>query len=659
MAVSNSKDNLFWYSEEFIEVRKDVLVEDKTPLIIRDWDEVVLWANLFNTTKKTIWFKVKFESDELWITGGEREVVIDWWDNEFVTWKVINNKWKQKVNYKITILWDSVDHSDKLEWSIEVKESPVLIQNNLNNGSVAKWEKKTFSLKVPENTDIEKSKYELYISNNPLSGIEKIIYSLLKYPYGCIEQSVSSTLPNAILLNFIDLLEWVDISKAEAEKNLEAWIERIKSMQTDDGWFWYWQWDSESNLRITPFVLRSLIDMRKSGWLVSDKMIRDATTYLQTNYDKAESETNKAEIFWALSKAWANPTISIKREELDRHALIAYTYGLVLKNNDINNTIIDQNIETIKSKLLENTSSWYWNSLSDKAIFTSMLIDYNYDEWYIWALIKDLYNTDWSSYYYSTQTKNNSFSAFVKYIEKYWKDNNNDISISLNWKSKDFKILWVKNSYKSIVDLSEVLNGSDVNLEIENKTNPSIFVSAILKSYPQDKLKVKPYSNWVSIKREIYEVVDDTKLNNRCTWISWNYECNNSDWLKLHTSDVFEKWKTYKIKLTARFDDDKRRTNLTIEDYLPASFRILNSKFKTTSTSISQNTTTNWTWRRVENNPWVVMANAEHFWWKTAVYEYFVSADFEWSFTYPPATTYLMYDPQIRANTQFRNITVK
>ncbi|USN58660.1 MAG: hypothetical protein H6767_00650 [Candidatus Peribacteria bacterium] len=83
------------------------------------------------------------------------------------------------------------------------------------------------SLTVPVNTNTQKSTYELSVSNTPLSGIESIVSSLAQYPYGCIEQSVSSTLPNAILLHFSDILH-VDISKEIIEKNLKDGIERLR-----------------------------------------------------------------------------------------------------------------------------------------------------------------------------------------------------------------------------------------------------------------------------------------------------------------------------------------------------------------------------------------------------------------------------------------------
>ncbi|MBT3726324.1 hypothetical protein HOG21_01080 [bacterium] len=35
MVIANSKDNFFGYNEDYIEVRKQVLVEPRTPLIVR------------------------------------------------------------------------------------------------------------------------------------------------------------------------------------------------------------------------------------------------------------------------------------------------------------------------------------------------------------------------------------------------------------------------------------------------------------------------------------------------------------------------------------------------------------------------------------------------------------------------------------------------
>ena len=98
-----------------------------------------------------------------------------------------------------------------------------------------------------------------------------------------------------------------------------------------------------------------------------------------------------------------------------------------------------------------------------------------------------------------------------------------------------------------------------------------------------------------------------------------------------------------------------------MEDYIPAGFTILNSNFLTNEIATSQETTNenSWRWSHVEKNPDVVMAHSKNTWGTSARYEYFVRADFAGTFIYPPAVVYLMYQPDTRANTEFRRVIVK
>jgi uncharacterized protein YfaS (alpha-2-macroglobulin family) len=97
---------------------------------------------------------------------------------------------------------------------------------------------------------------------------------------------------------------------------------------------------------------------------------------------------------------------------------------------------------------------------------------------------------------------------------------------------------------------------------------------------------------------------------------------------------------------------------MTLEDYLPATFRVMNSKFRTNSIATNQNTTQGWYYNHVEVLPNLIMAYAENIWGNTAEYSYFVIPEFEGTFLYPPATAYL-YNPDIRAYGEFRTIDVK
>lgn len=663
MAVSNSKNNNFGYSENNIEVRKEVVLEDKTPQILRDGDKSIISANLFNNTDKTIDFKVDIKTIWVEVTDPERKITLKAKENKNISWRLIANNSVDEIVYTISALWDSAINSDKIENKIKIKKPPVLINQVLKSGIIESYGSLNLESLIWKNTDKNLSNVELVFSNSRLSWIEKIVSSLYIYPYGCIEQTTSSTIPNVIIKQFSNL--FTDLfDEDKVEKSIKSWVERIYSMQLSDWWFAYWQWNSSSDLYITPYVLRSLVYMKKSWIDIDEKVIEKATTYLEKNLEKASDNVQKSEIFWALKAAWKNPNLVMEPLKLDRHSLIAYTYWLVLSDKkDI--WLIKSNIELIKKKITEPDSNWYWDTTSDKAIFASMLLDLkdsNYDS-YIEDLIADLYLYDWSSYYYSTQSKNNAFIAFYKYLEKNKSNSKANFSFRL-WNfsdNKKYNLGWDNlNMIKLNYNLNNVSSWDNLSLSVWNNSENKIFVDFVLKEYPLDVTKIEPYSNGMTVRRDIYKVKDENLLL-KCANTYYYYEEN-----KVNCDLVFEKvngnnfelWKLYKTKITVNFSDDKSRRNLTIEDYLPWSFRVINSKFKTESSSVT-GSTRNWNWDYVENKPDVVMANASYVWWKNAEYEYFFRPEFAWTYTYPPVSAYLMYDPVIRANSKFSIIEVK
>jgi hypothetical protein len=54
-----------------------------------------------------------------------------------------------------------------------------------------------------------------------------------------------------------------------------------------------------------------------------------------------------------------------------------------------------------------------------------------------------------------------------------------------------------------------------------------MYVDLILKHYPEDKTKVKPYNNKMTVERKIYEVVSEAKLS----------ECSNTYYYKSNQTD--------------------------------------------------------------------------------------------------------------------------
>lgn len=688
IVVSNSKDNFFGASEEFIEVRKNVLVEPRTPLIIRDNDSLKVWANVFNNTEKALDFKVSFKSDFLEVATNEKIIKLDANKSQFVEFDIKNiSSWchselvSESLNcnipYTVSALWDSIENSDKYEATIELKQSPVLIQTTVKNWTVLEKSALDLEIPIPENIDLDKSKVEVVFSNNRLIWIEDIVKSLATYPYWCIEQTVSATLPNAILKKFSLIFKDLDLTWVDINKNINEWIDRVVSMQTVDWWFTYWPGGTSSDLHITPYVVRSLIDMKDAWVNLPAWVLENSIDYLEREKDNVKTSLEKAEIFWALAKAWRNTGISIDLADVNRHTLLAYTYWLVLSNKNsslINETLINENIWKLKL-LIDRDEEWYyyWNRIADKAIFASLLMDYNYDKEYIDEIIVELYDRDWSSYYYSTQEKNNAFMAFAKYLDMHWTRNKNNFWFMLgNIRNKDtFFYIWQTRPsiLKKEYSLRDVILNNDktIFLRVANTSGKDMYASLILKHYPKDIEEVKAYSAWVQVTKQVYEVVDNQKMD-QCEKAKNNYYNKGKDinslveceWVyKLKQDNIYSKWVTYKTLVSIKFPTSDVRRNVVLEDYIPAWFRVLNNKFQTNTISTQSNQEQTWTWDHIEYRPDVVFASSSYAWWNTLDFEYFFVPDFAGKFINPPTTAYMMYNPQVRANTEFEIIEIK
>ena len=189
----------------------------------------------------------------------------------------------------------------------------------------------------------------------------------------------------------------------------------------------------------------------------------------------------------------------------------------------------------------------------------------------------------------------------------------------------------MKKEYK----LRDIVYKDKVELWVANLYWTDMYVDLVLKQYPKDKLKVKDFSNGMSVKREIYEVLESGET-------------------KLHDWDDFVKWKLYKVNVSVDFDEEKTRRNVVIEDYLPSAFRVINSKFKTESYDIQQETTGDNYKGHIEFKSVVVFYSRDTVWEDSMSLEYFFRPEFSWIFTYLTVSAYMMYDSMVRASGNFR-----
>ena len=117
----------------------------------------------------------------------------------------------------------------------------------------------------------------LTVSSLPPLPFASALQDLLKYPYGCLEQTTSKGFGSLLLDAQTASNLHVDGLPAEQRKaRVEGAVGRIASMQIPSGHFSMWGGDGYVNELLTPYVVEFLQDARDEGFLVPEDVLQKA-----------------------------------------------------------------------------------------------------------------------------------------------------------------------------------------------------------------------------------------------------------------------------------------------------------------------------------------------------------------------------------------------
>ncbi|HJT97302.1 MAG TPA: alpha-2-macroglobulin family protein, partial [Rhodanobacteraceae bacterium] len=117
----------------------------------------------------------------------------------------------------------------------------------------------------------------LTVSSLPPLPFATALKDLLKYPYGCVEQTTSKGFGSLLLDERTAANLHVDgLPPDQRKARVEGAIGRIASMQIPSGHFSMWGGDSYVNEILTPYVVEFLEDARDEGFNVPDDVLQKA-----------------------------------------------------------------------------------------------------------------------------------------------------------------------------------------------------------------------------------------------------------------------------------------------------------------------------------------------------------------------------------------------
>jgi len=288
------KDNRFGGAEKQIRVSDPITLSAAIPRFLSPGDKVNMPVTLSNTTAKPVDVSV-----ELVVKGTAKA-------SGRVTQQVkIPANSEKLVEFNIEAL-QAVGQADISviakgagETFTEVTHVPVRPPSGLvrftGAGSVNAGNSK--SVKINSGMFPAGVQSHLLISKSPIAEFTGNLNSLIRYPYGCMEQTVSAAFPQIYLTDLMKAMSAYpgDYGDAKTEMNprynVQEAIQKIETFQQYNGGLATWPTGGEVNWWTSVYAAHFLYEAGKAGYDVNQKTIRDLYKYLEQRVKEKETAT--------------------------------------------------------------------------------------------------------------------------------------------------------------------------------------------------------------------------------------------------------------------------------------------------------------------------------------------------------------------------------
>jgi uncharacterized protein YfaS (alpha-2-macroglobulin family) len=361
---------------------------------------------------------------------------------------------------------------------------------NIRNPNERIYQSKSYSLEagntvkaVPQFID-NATGYQLNasVSSIPPINPEQRINYLIRYPYGCVEQTVSSAFPQ-LFLN--QLTELTDEQINDIDQNIQNTIERLGTFQEPSGGFTYWQGGSRISDWGTSYAGHFLLLAKESGYYVPSAMLNKWVNYQQNIADKWKYDKKRYDDLLQSYRLYTlalagKPDISAMNRMREIRSIttrarlrLAAAYALINKKQiAVQLTENSNTISQINNNYRQNS---FGSTIRDEALAleTQLLID---EKAKAFKLFKNIADKLGSGNWMSTQT-----TAFALYAVSLFTHNKQqkDFLFSLKYGDVNKKVNSSKPVYST--GLTPV---KGENIKIKNLSDQNLFVTLETSAVP-------------------------------------------------------------------------------------------------------------------------------------------------------------------------------
>jgi uncharacterized protein YfaS (alpha-2-macroglobulin family) len=266
------KGNRFGSAQKPMKVADPVVITPALPRFLSPGDSVLMPITAFNTTTNATTLSFDIET-----TGGlvaqSASATLEIGANQerfvLVGLRATNAIGKATVKVKTKAFGETLESVTELAVRPVAPFATDAITGAIDGG-------KSVSHAIPDVYLPQGRRAYLSLSPYPVVNFAKELKSLLGYPHGCIEQTVSKAFPQIYLRDIASVIAPTALTSGSPTYYVNEAITKITGMQLHDGTFAYWPGGTDSNPWCTVYATHFLFEARRAGYVVMDGTLNRA-----------------------------------------------------------------------------------------------------------------------------------------------------------------------------------------------------------------------------------------------------------------------------------------------------------------------------------------------------------------------------------------------
>jgi uncharacterized protein YfaS (alpha-2-macroglobulin family) len=363
--------------------------------------------------------------------------------------------------------------------------------------SLQEGESNTFDY-LPKGTKGTNS-VSLEVSNFPDLNIKNRLGYLIRYPYGCLEQTTSSVFPQLYLSDVLDMNQ---AKEKEIKGNVQAGINRLNKFLTPNSGFSYWPGEhSYRNSWANTYAGHFLVEAKRKGYIVPSNLYNSWLRYTK----RAVQSWSNTDVNSAYAQSYALYVLALAGEadlaamnrlkesgtlQLDDMTLLAGAY-MAIGQKEIGAALLNQ-AQWHQMSNNGRRSRYYGSLQRDQAILLMVQLQDDPKSKQVSDLAKHLATSLNSKRYFNTQAIAMTLNSLGQFMEINSSKQSSKFTYSQN-NGKNTQVEFEKNA-TSVDDLQPTAG----TINIKNTGGNTLYVNLIQAGKPSQQ-EEEPRAENISI----------------------------------------------------------------------------------------------------------------------------------------------------------------